>query len=66
MVLPLESRCYVVYGSKFTPLKIKGYSNKSKLVNLLRMKGYKPNTSLLNCDSENGKKCKVTPTLYIG
>ena len=61
----LDSRCYVVYGSKFKPLKVKGFSNKNKLVNLLRMKGLKPNISLLNCDSQNGKNCKTTPTLYI-
>ena len=60
----LESRCYVVYGSKFKPLKIKGFSNRNKLVNLLRIKGLKPKTYLLNCDSQNGKSCKTMPTLY--
>jgi len=60
----LESRCYLIYGSKFKPLMVKGFSNKNKLVNLLRMKGLKCNTSLLNCDSQNGKTCKTTPTLY--
>ena len=28
----LEERCYVVYGKDFKPLKIKGYSNKNKLI----------------------------------
>jgi hypothetical protein len=61
----LESRCYLIYGSKFKPLMVKGFSNRSKVVNLLRTKGLKPNTSLLHSDSENSKNCKTTPTLYI-
>ena len=28
----LEDRCYVVYGKGFKPLKIKGYSNRNKLI----------------------------------
>lgn len=61
----LESRCYIVYGSNFKSLMVKGFSNRNKVVNLLRTKGLKPNTSLLNSDSQNGKICKTTPTLYI-
>lgn len=61
----LESRCYIVYGSNFKSLMIKGFSNRNKLVNLLRTKGLKPNTSLLSSDSQNGKNCKTIPTLYI-
>jgi hypothetical protein len=61
----LESRCYIVYGSNFKSMMVKGFSNRNKLVNLLRTKGLKPITSLLNSDSQNEKNCKTTPTLYI-
>ncbi len=60
----LEERCYVVYGKGFKPLKIKGYSNKNKLLESLKVKGFKPKSSLLNSNSANGKKCKTTPTFY--
>jgi hypothetical protein len=60
----LEERCYVVYGNDFKPLKIKGYSNKNKLIESLKLKRFKPKSSLLNCNSQNGKKCKITPTFY--
>ena len=60
----LEERCYVIYGKDFKPLKIKGYSNKNKLIESLKIKGFKPKSSLLNCNSQNGKKCKTTPTFY--
>ncbi len=60
----LEDRCYVVYGKGFKPLKIKGYSNRNKLIDSLKLKGFKPKSSLLNSNSANGKKCKTTPTLY--
>lgn len=60
----LEERCYVVYGKGFKALKIKGFENRNKLIEFLKLIGFKPNTSLLNCNSANGKKCKTTPTLY--
>ena len=60
----LEDRCYVVYGKGFKPLKIKGYSNRNKLIDSLKLKGFTPKSSLLNSNSANGKKCKTTPTLY--
>ena len=60
----LEERCYDVYGKDFKPLKIKGYSNKNKLIESLKLKRFKPKCSLLNCNSQNGKKCKTTPTFY--
>jgi hypothetical protein len=60
----LEERCYVVYGNGFKPFKIKGYSNRKKLLDSLKKKGLHPKSSLLNCNSQNGKKCKTTPTLY--
>lgn len=62
--MKLEERCYVIYGTNFKPLKIKGFSNKNKLIESLESKGLKPKYSLLNCNSPNGKKCKTTPTLY--
>ena len=61
----LEERCYVVYGKGFDPFKIKGYSNKNKLINKLNLKGFNPKSSLLNCNSYSCKKCKTTPTLYL-
>ena len=59
-----EERCYVVYGNGFKPLKIKGITNKNKLIDSLKIKGFSPKSSLLNCHSPAGKKCKSTPTLY--
>lgn len=59
-----NDRCYIVYGKGFKPLKIKGVSNKNKLIDVLKLKGFKPTSSLLNCKSANGKKCKTIPTLY--
>jgi hypothetical protein len=38
----LEERCYVVYEKGFKPLKIKGYSNRNKLIDSLKLKGFKP------------------------
>jgi hypothetical protein len=60
----LEDRCYVVYGKDFKPRKIKGFANKNKLIKMLKLKGFNPKSSLLNCNSANGKKCKTTPTFY--
>jgi hypothetical protein len=62
--MPFEERCYVIYGNGFKALKIKGISNKNKLIDSLRIKGFYPKFSLLNCNSPSGKKCKSTPTLY--
>ena len=59
-----EERCYIVYGNGFKPLKIKGITNKNKLIDSLKIKGFSPKSSLLNCNSLAGKKCKSTPTLY--
>ena len=30
----------------------------------VKLEGFKPKSSLLNCNSQNGKKCKTTPTFY--
>jgi len=62
--MSLEERCYVIYGNGFKALKIKGVSNKNKLIESLKIKGFSPKSSLLNCSSPSGKKCKSTPTLY--
>jgi len=63
--MSLEERCYVIYGTGFKALKIKGISNKNKLISSLKLKGFSPKFSLLNCNSERGKKCKTTATLYL-
>jgi len=64
--MSLEDRCYVVYGNgkDFKALKIKGYSNKNKLIESLKSKGFKPKFSLINPNSINGRNCKTTPTQY--
>ena len=62
--MAFEERCYVIYGTGFKSLKIKGISNKNKLIDTLKLKGFSPKTSLLNCNSATGKKCKTTATLY--
>ena len=62
--MSLEERCYVIYGNGFKALKIKGISNKNRLIESLKLKGLSPKSSLLNCNSVSGKKCKTTPTLY--
>ena len=62
--MSLEERCYVVYGSGFSPKKIRGLANKNKLVESLKKKGYNPSFSLLNPNSASGKKCKTIPTAY--
>ena len=62
--MTLEERCYVIYGNGFKPLKIRGLANKNKLIDKLKLKGFSPKTSLLNCNSASGKKCKTTPTAY--
>ena len=59
-----ESRCYVVYGIGFQPLKIKGLSNKNTLVKSLEAKGFHPHSAQLNPDSRSGKLCTTIPTKY--
>ena len=61
--MSLEERCYVVYGG-FNALKIKGISNRNKLIESLKLKGFSPKYTVLNPNSESGKQCKTTPTLY--
>ena len=55
--LPLEERCYVVYGNGFKPLKIKGISNRNILIDSLKGMGFSPKSSILNSNSPSGKKC---------
>lgn len=57
-------KCYVVYGTGFKPLKIKGKKEKDKLIKTKKREGYKPKFTLLNCKSKSGKTCKRTPTKY--
>ncbi len=60
----MENRCYVVYGTNFRALKVKGILNRNNLIDYLRNNGLKPKSSLLNPFSKNGKQCKTTPTFY--
>jgi hypothetical protein len=62
--MPFEERCYVVYGNGFKALKIKGISNRHKLIYSLKIQGFSPKFSLLNSSSPSGKKCTSRPTLY--
>ena len=62
--MAFEDRCYVVYGTGFKPLKIKGLDNKNDLLASLKKKGFSPKSVQLNCNSNNGKKCKTTATAY--
>ena len=43
---------------------VKKLELKTKLIESLKLKGFSPKSSLLNCNSLSGKKCKTTPTLY--
>ncbi len=57
----LEDRCYVVAGSNFKPLQIKGKKAKDKLIKSLKAKGKKGIISnLIRC--RDG--IKRTPTKY--
>ena len=47
--MSLEDRCYVVYGNgtNFKPLKIKGYSNRNKLIESLHRWTFKTTINLI-------------------
>ena len=60
----MESRCYVVYGHAFDPLKIRGLTNKKLLMESLKEKGFKPKSSQLNPNSPSGRECKEHATPY--
>ena len=57
-------KCYVVYGTGFKPLKIKGKGERDKLIKTKKREGYKPKFTLLNSKSKSGKTCKRTPSKY--
>jgi hypothetical protein len=57
-------RCYVVHGTGFSPLKIKGMQERNNLMKTLKLKGYKPKFTGLSCKSKSGKTCKRIPTKY--
>jgi len=57
-----EERCYAVHGTGFTALKIKGMTNRNKLMKSLKLKGFKPKSS--NLSKKYAKTCKKIPTLY--
>ena len=62
--MSFEERCYVVYGNGFQALKIKGLSQKKKLMTKLKEKKFSPKSIQLNCQSSSGKKCTRSPTKY--
>ncbi len=57
----LDDRCYVVYGSKFNPMKVLGSKERDALMGRIRAKGLKPRVSQL---SARPGTCKRKPTLY--
>ena len=61
--MSLEERCYAVYGKGIKALKIKGLSNRNKLMDSLRLKGIKPKSSKIST-KKYSKTCKRVPTLY--
>ena len=61
--MSFEERCYAVYGRGFTALKIKGMSNKNKLMDSLRSKGFKPKSTLIS-SKKYSDICTTEPTLY--
>ena len=60
--MSFEERCYVVYGKGFTALKIRGMSNRNKLMDSLRSNGFKPKSSSLS--KKYSRTCKTVSTLY--
>lgn len=46
-----EERCYVVSGSGFQALKIRGLSHKKKLLEYLKGKGFSPRGYQVNCNA---------------
>ena len=61
--MSFEKRCYAVYGKGFTALKIKGMSNRNKLMDSLRSDGFKPKSSLIS-SKKYSDICETVPTLY--
>jgi len=54
----INDRCYVVYGSRFNPMKIKGLSEKKALMAKLKKMGFTPKYSLIT------HKCTRKVTAY--
>jgi len=61
--MSFEERCYVVYGNRFSALKIKGIKNRNTLMDSLRSEGFKPKSSLIST-KKYSESCKTVPTLY--
>jgi hypothetical protein len=55
----LEERSYVVSGKGFKTLKIKGYSNRNKLIESLKLKGFKPTSSVYITKSQARTKIEA-------
>ena len=58
-----NNQCYVIYGSNFKPVKIKGLENKNKLIKTYKKKGLKPKSIRIN-NEKYKKTCKKKPTKY--
>ena len=61
--MSFEERCYAVYGTGFTALKIKGMSNRNKLMVSLRSDGFKPKSTRIS-SKKYSEICTTKPTLY--
>jgi hypothetical protein len=62
--MSFADRCYVIYGTGFRALKIKGLANKKALMESLRADGFHPQSSRLNPRSPSGQRCTERPTPY--
>lgn len=60
----LNEKCYVVYATNMKPLKVRGITNKKRLLKTLRRKGFAPKSVVLNSKSRNTRNCKSNPTNY--
>jgi len=54
-------RCYVVYGTGFNPMKIRGSKPRKGLMTRIKKRGFKPKYSLVSAKKGT---CKKKPILY--
>jgi hypothetical protein len=70
----LEERSYVVSGKGFKTLKIKGHSNRNKLIESLKLQGFKPHSSVYitksqarnNIEARNNRRGKKSKSRRSG
>jgi hypothetical protein len=58
----MDSRCYVVYGSGFNPMKIKGNTEKVKLIAYIKKMGFTPKYVVVNI--RQNQRCTRKATLF--